>query len=168
MNRFFRVSTTNGPLLSRSFCKQTDSAVAKIRELGTRSRSRSEKVDSFTLDWNQLGGYVFPPFAPTGRSLVLVPFSLGQLTLVPSVVRNDNRQSHTSNIIHPFAHLQLSAWLVPGFSSFTVRSKTALDCMESEDRQDLFFGLEKADWLLWWITGQSFYSNFRINVELLG
>ena len=69
-----------GPLHNRSFCKQTDSAVAKICELETRSRGRDSGC--FTLDWNQLRGYAFPPFALIGRCLrQVLQQSVSQLTI---------------------------------------------------------------------------------------
>ena len=70
----------------------------------------AEAVDAFTLDWSQLKGCAFPPFVLIGRCLKQVPRqSVSQLiivtpvwgnpTMVPTIVRNDNSQSHIAPII---------------------------------------------------------------------
>ena len=95
----------------------------------------AEAVDAFTLDWSQLRGYAFPPFALIGRCLrQVLRQSVSQLTIVtpawetqpwyplllemtvdnpillpsfPGLLRQENE-------LHPLVRLQLAEWLVSG------------------------------------------------------
>lgn len=113
-----------GPPHNRSFCKQTDNTTTQVCEL-----------DTFTLDWSQLKGYAFPPFALIERCLkqvlcqsvsqsinvtpvwetqpwypLLLEMTIDNplfLPWFPGLLRRENE-------LHPLAHLQLAAWLVSG------------------------------------------------------
>ena len=95
----------------------------------------AEAVDAFTLDWSQLRGYAFPPFALIGRCLKQVlRQSVSQLAIVAPVWETqpwyplllemliDNPILLPSfpgllkreNDLHPLVHLPLAAWLVSG------------------------------------------------------
>lgn len=106
-----------------------------IRFVSWKPDPEAEAVDAFTLDWNQLRGFAFPPFALIGRCLrQVLRQSVSQLTIVtpvwetqpwhplllemtidnpillpsfPGLLRHENN-------LHPLAHLQLAAWLVSG------------------------------------------------------
>ena len=92
-------------------------------------------VDAFTLDWSQLRGYAFPPFALIGRCLrQVLRKSVSQLTIVapvwetqpwyplllemlvdsPILLPSFPGLLKRENDVHPLVHLQLAAWLVSG------------------------------------------------------
>lgn len=97
-----------GPLPSRSVCKQTDSAIDKICELETRSRGRGSGCLYSGLEPAQW--ICISPIRPDravseASSATVSPSvdscdsSVGNPTVVPIVVRDDNRQSHIAPII---------------------------------------------------------------------
>jgi hypothetical protein len=97
--------------------------------------------DAFTLDWSQLAGYVFPPFALIGRcprqiqqqsvpQITMVtpvwetqswyPLLLGMIIEAPVLLPSFPGLLRQEDKLHPLAHLQLAAWHVSGEIS-TVR-----------------------------------------------
>ena len=90
-------------------------------------------MDAFTLDWSQLRGYAFPPFALIGRCLrQVLQQSVSQLTIVapvwetqpwyqlllemtvdhPILVPSFPGLLRQESELHPLGNLQLAAWLV--------------------------------------------------------
>lgn len=101
----------------------------------------AEAVDAFTLDWSQLAGHDFPPFALIGRCLRQIqqqsvpqitmvtpvwetqswyPLLLGMIIEAPVLLPSFPGLLRQEDKLHPLAHLQLAAWRVSGEIS-TVR-----------------------------------------------
>lgn len=97
-----------GPLHNRSFCKQTDNATTQVCELEARSRGRGSGCLYSGLEPAQ--GIRIPSICPdravskassatVSLSVDNCDSSVGNPTMVPIVLRNDNRQSHIAPIV---------------------------------------------------------------------
>ena len=123
-------------------------------------------------------------FASVSFSVDNCDSSVGNPTMVPFVVRNYNRQSIIASIIPRTTETreQFISSCSPStsrmasligslsrYSSFTASSKTALGCIESQDRKEnLLFSFGKVDLLLSCTTSQKAFSVFRFSFKLPG
>ena len=159
-----------GPLHNRAFSKQTDNTTTQICELEARSRSRGSGCFYSGLEPAQ----AFPPFALIGRclkqvlrqsvsQLIIVTPVWGNPTMVPTIVRNDNSQSHIAPIIPRTT--QTRGRVSPSCSPSTSRMASLrsryegttvslpaqtllLAAWRTRTEKNLFFSLEKVDLLV--------------------
>ena len=104
----------------------SDKQVASLCKL--EAGPLSEAVDAFSLQWNKVKGYAFPPFCVLGRCLgqVLVepvwktqpwyPLLMDRLIDLPVLLPQIPNLLTREGMTQPLTHLQLGGWLISGSS----------------------------------------------------